>query len=67
MPSQPNDSSNHKNTSKHEDGAIAAWCTIGGAILGALVGCIFHKALIGAILLGVAGWIVGGLIERAKR
>ncbi|MBI5690158.1 MAG: hypothetical protein HZC55_08660 [Verrucomicrobia bacterium] len=50
-----------------ESGAWAAWGLIGGALAGALIGLAFHEARMGALILGVIGWIGGALYDRSRK
>lgn len=53
-------------TEETETGAYAAWGMIIGAVTGGLLGCLFDQILVSAILVALAGWIVGAVVERAK-
>lgn len=51
----------------HEAGALAGWGLIGGGIAGALIGSIWGKALVGLVIIGSVCWVIGALIDRARR
>lgn len=63
---KPNDNDNQQ-PSASDDGASAAWGLMGGALVGALIGVFFGKAILGGFTVGVIGWIGGALIDRARR
>lgn len=63
---KPNDNDNQPRSAS-DDGASAAWGLMGGALAGALIGVFFGKAILGGFTLGSLCWIVGALIDRAKR
>lgn len=67
MPSSSPNNDINKKTTSHESGALPAWGAIAGGAVGALIGLIFGKALIGAFILASIGWVGGALVERAKR
>jgi len=58
-------SSNPK--SSHEHGAFMGWGAIAGAIVGGIAGAFFGHWFIGALLVGVVGMTIGGLMDRARR
>jgi uncharacterized membrane protein len=55
-----------KKDTPHESGALTAWGAIAGSSVGGLIGLFFEQALIGALCLGILGWIAGALIERSR-
>ncbi|MFT3781005.1 MAG: hypothetical protein QM790_03250 [Nibricoccus sp.] len=60
-----NDQQKPANTSHHD--ALSGWGAIGGAVIGLIIGAFFGKAIMVGTFLGVAGWLIGGLIDRARK
>ena len=52
---------------QHEPGALPAWGLIAGAAAGALIGLFFHRALVGALIVGSLGWAIGAILDRRHR
>lgn len=67
MSSVQNEKEQAKETQRHEAGAFAAWGMIGGGAAGLLVGIFVDNYLVLPLSAGLVGWLVGALIERARR
>jgi uncharacterized membrane protein len=49
----------------HHD-ALSGWGAIIGAVAGIVIGLFFHQAILLGTVLGVTGWLVGALVDRAR-
>lgn len=67
MSSVQNEKVEAKESRPHEFGALAAWIMVAGVILGLIIGAFTDQYLMSAFSCGLIGWIVGALIERARR
>jgi len=54
------------NQPEHHD-ALSGWGAIVGVIAGIIIGLFFHRAVLLGTGLGVIGWLVGALVDRARR
>jgi len=55
------------NAKAHDAGAYTSWGVILGGLAGLVVGLLVGKVIMAVLSLAVVGWVIGALVDRAKR